>query len=211
MNTDTEFDTSFEVFRSKLNQIAEVSYLDLGINDVFSIMFVEAFSSDTPNYELSAGVQGATRSNWTYHTAMAISQSCKTLDLTCKFEAHGRRDAVVETREKPPRTILFAEWEWDYQDIFGKGKELDKLRKSCEACGTANGFLLTYSPESEYLDYLKRVAEQWCTPLSKSKAPPTLYLHTIIFTKRPGYRQFDRLISVAINPLVIEIWNEKYL
>jgi hypothetical protein len=199
-----------EHIQSRLSHLADVSPLNIDVTFTFSISFVEAFLNDMPNYEISAGNFGATRSNWTYHTAMAIAQTCKTLNLTCKFEALGRRDAVIETRDEKPEIILVAEWEWDYEDIFGKGKELDKLKASCKASKTAEAFLLIYCPISKYLDHLQRIAEDWIGAMKKVKTPPSLFLHTIIFKERAGYREFDRLMTVEINPSGINVWNERY-
>ncbi len=44
----------------------------------------------------------------------------------------------------------------------------------------------------------------------KQKTPPSLFLHTIIFNERAGYREFDRLMTVEINPSGINVWNERY-
>jgi hypothetical protein len=184
--------------------------LNIDVTLTFSISFVEAFLNDIPNYEISAGNFGATRSNWTYHTAMAIAQTCKMLNLTCKFETLGKRDAVIETRDEKPEVILAAEWEWDYDDIFGRGKELEKLKASCKTSKTAEAFLLIYCPISKYLDHLHKIAEYWIGAMKKEKVPPSLFLHTIIFKERPGYREFDRLMTVEINPTVINVWTERY-
>jgi hypothetical protein len=199
----------YDHIQSRLNHLAEVGPLNIDVTLAFSILFVEAFLNDTPNYEISSGHFGATRSNWTYHTAMAIAQTCKTLNLTCKFEALGKRDAVIETRDEKPEIILVAEWEWDYEDIFGKGKELDKLKTSCKASKTAEAFLLIYCPISKYLDHLQRVAEDWIGSVRSVKHPPSLFLHTIIFKERAGYREFDSLMTVEINPSGINVWNER--
>lgn len=206
----TESAPDYEHIQSRLGHLTEVSAWNIDAALVFSISFVEAFLNDIPNYEMSAGKYGATRSNWTYHTAMAIAQTCKMLDLTCKFEALGKRDAVIETKDEKPEVILVAEWEWDYDDIFGKGKELDKLKTSCKASKTAEAFLLIYCPISKYLDHLQRIAEDWIEAMKKEKTPPSLFLHTIIFKQRAGYREFDRLVTVEISPPVINVWNERY-
>jgi len=200
----------FEQIQSRLSHLADVNPLNIDVTLTFSISFVEAFLNDTPNYEISEGIFGATRSNWTYHTAMAMAQICKSLILPCKFEDLGKRDAVIETRDEKPEIILVAEWEWDYEDIFGKGKELDKLKASCKASKTAEAFLLIYCPISEYLDHLQRIAEEWIGSMKKEKTPPSLFLHTIIFKERASYREFDRLITVEINPSLINVWNERY-
>jgi hypothetical protein len=67
---------------------ANVWYIDP--NRAFSVLFAQIFVSDSPNYELKPGFVGATRSNWTYHTAMAMAQAAKFMNLTCKFENSGQ-------------------------------------------------------------------------------------------------------------------------
>ena len=117
-------DVSFEQkeIKSRLSSLVEVSNFDVDIYLAFSLTFARIFVADTPNYQLGNGTVGATRSNWTYHTAFAFAQTSKMFDLICKFECYGKRDAVIETKEENPEALLFAEWEWDYEDIFGKGK-----------------------------------------------------------------------------------------
>jgi hypothetical protein len=82
--------TDHDWIQSKLSYLTEVSSWNIDLNFIFSVVFVEMFVSDTPNYELTTGQIGATRSNWTYHTAMAIAQTCKMSNLTCKFETVGK-------------------------------------------------------------------------------------------------------------------------
>jgi hypothetical protein len=206
----TESVPEYAHIQSRLSHLTDIFPFVIDETLAFSMSFVEAFLNDRPNYEISEGIFGATRSNWTYHTAMAIAQTCKMLNLTCKFEALGKRDAVIETRDEKPETILVAEWEWDYEDIFGRGKELDKLKTSCKASKTAEAFLLIYCPISKYLDHLQRIAEYWIGSVKKHKRPPSLFLHTIIFKEKTGYRELDRLITVEINPSGIFVWNGRY-
>ncbi len=126
----------FDRIEAKLKHLAEVRHVEIDVTFTFSDLFRELFWNDTPgHYELSPGVFGASPSNWTYHIALAIKQACKILNLTCRFEAHGKRDAIIEeeNEEKVSQVILAAEWEWDYESIFGKGKELDKLKATCKS------------------------------------------------------------------------------
>lgn len=139
------FEDEFIEIQAKLSYLTKTSYFEFSPAETFSIIFRQAFWSDPPNYRLTDGNYGATRSSWTYHTAVAMSEASKVSYLDCKFEALGRRDAVIETRdEENPEIILVAEWEWDYNDIFGKGKELEKLKNTCKLHKSADAFLLTY-------------------------------------------------------------------
>lgn len=193
---------------AKLKHLAKVRQLPFDITFIFSVLFVEIFWNDTPSYHLSPGVFGATRSNWTYHTASAISQTCEILNLTYKFEALGKRDAIIETKGEFPEIILAAEWEWDYDDIFGAGKELDKLKITCQKNPTAYAFLLIYCPISKYLNHLEKIAEYWISETAADEQAPTLFLHTVIFEEKGKSREFQRLKTVMIHSTGIDVWND---
>ncbi|HEX8288739.1 MAG TPA: hypothetical protein VF556_12115 [Pyrinomonadaceae bacterium] len=197
--------SEYKEITDKLSPIVEVIPTVVDSYLAFSLAFAQMFRGDIPNYRLKDGTIGATRSNWTYHTAFAIAQTAKMFNMNCKFECHGKRDAVIETRENNPQIALFAEWEWDYEDIFGKGKELDKLKTSCKDSYTAEAFLLVYCPKQKYPDYLFRVTEFWANAFKKSKYPPSLFLHTIIFEDMKIYREFKQLITVIIHPEYLRI------
>ncbi len=201
----------YDQIQARLNRLAKVEQLNFDVTLIFSMLFVEMFWNETPNYELKPGVFGATRSNWTYHTAIAIAQTCKIMNLTCKFEALGKRDAVIETKGEASEIILVAEWEWDYDDIFGAGKELDKLKASCKKHETANAFLLIYCPNSKYLSHLERIAEEWIGDTTMAELAPTLFLHTIIFEQKGSIREFKRLKTVMIHSSGIDVWSDNYL
>ena len=200
----------YKDIKSKIGNSIKTYPFEINTQFSFSVTFAQLFMCDLPNYALTKGNYGATRSNWTYHTAITISQTCKVLDLTCKFEANGRRDAVIETRDDSPQAVLFAEWEWDYLDIFGKGKELEKLKNSCKASKTADAFLLTYCPKEKYIDYLQKITDYWIGAFGKSEAPPILYLHTVLFEDNGGCRIFDRLRTVEIYLSEMYVWTDKY-
>ncbi len=200
--------SEYKEIEGKLSSIVEVIPSIVDPNFAFSLAFAQMFLGDTPNYQLKNGTIGATRSNWTYHTAFAIAQTSKMFNLICKFECHGKRDAVIETNEDEPQILLFAEWEWDYEDIFGKGKELEKLKISCKESKTAEAFLLVYCPKHKYPDYLFRIAEFWINAFKKSKNPPSLFLHTIIFEDMKTYRGFKQMITVVIDPTYLRILSD---
>lgn len=201
----------YDQIAAQLNHLAEVHQLNFDITFIFSMLFVEIFWNDTPSYELSPGVFGATRSNWTYHTAGAISQTCKILNLTCKFEALGKRDAIIETKGQESEIVLAAEWEWDYDDIFGDGKELDKLITTCRKNPTANAFLLIYCPISKYLNHLEKIAKFWIKETKTDEQAPTLFLHTVIFEEKGYSREFQRLKTVMIHATGVDVWSDNYL
>lgn len=184
----------------------QVTPVEISRSETFSIIFREIFLTDTPSYKLSANTYGAIRTSWTYHTAFATSQTSRTMDLTCKFESRGRRDAVIETKEDDPSILLFAEWEWDYLDVFGKGKEIEKLKESCRSEKNTSAFLLTYCPEKEFENYWQKVAADWLTPKRTKVIEATLFLHIICFQENLKTRTFQELNTVVINSSKIELW-----
>lgn len=206
----SDFFPEYKDIKSSLGNLTAVSEFDINPKFSFSVTFAQLFMCDLPSYALTKGNYGASRSNWTYHTAITISQTCKVLDLACKFEANGRRDAVIETYDEPAKHFLFAEWEWDYSDIFGAGKELDKLSKSCRASKTADAFLLTYCPKNKYIDFLQQISAYWIKSVNRIKVAPTLFLHTVICDEKGGVRYFERLRTVEVHPSFINVWTDKY-
>ncbi len=99
----------------------------------------------------------------------------------------------------------------DYDDIFGAGKELDKLKASCKKYETANAFLLIYCPNSKYLSHLEKIAEEWLGDTTIAELAPTLFLHTIIFEEKGSIREFQRLKTVMIHSSGIDVWSDNYL
>lgn len=200
-----ELTLEYKEIESKLSAIVDVIPFEVDIHLAFSLTFARIFVADTPNYQLADGTIGATRSNWTYHTAFAIAQTSKMFNLICKFECYGKRDAIIETIDDNPEVLLIAEWEWDYEDIFGKGKELEKLRDSCKKHKTAVAFLLVYCSKQKYPDYLFRITNFWVNAFKRFKKPPVLYLHTIIFEEAKTIREFQRFKTVVIGSTEIII------
>ncbi len=177
--------------------------------EIFSILFVHLFCTDSPNYPLNSGDFGATTSGWTYHTAGAIAQACKILGFTCKFESGGKRDALIESRDEEPEVLIAAEWEWNYHDIFGSGKELEKLRETCKSHDTSHAFLLTYCPENVYSEFIFSVISRWQEYFSDYTISPSLFLHTIEFEPTKSGRQFRCLKTIVVNGQEIEKWRDK--
>lgn len=209
-NIELDLIPKFDEIQARLKRLSDVGEMFIDLTVRFSVIFVEMFWNEKPNYELKPNVFGATRSNWTYHTAIAFAQTCKIMDFTCKFETEGKRDALIQTKDSPPEILLIAEWEWDYDDIFGERKELEKLKISCKKYETANAFLLTYCPASKYLSYLEKIAKEWIGDTTISELGPTLFLHTIIFQEKSNYREFKSIKTVMIHPSGIDIWNDVF-
>jgi hypothetical protein len=131
------------------------------------------------------------------------------MNLVCKFETFGKRDAVIETREDPPEAILVAEWEWDFEDIFGSGKELDKLQATCHKHSNMAAFMLTYCPNTLYPEFVQRVAEYWIESTEKQANPSTLFFHTVLFNNKGAVREFNRLRTAQLSAGLIQFWNDQ--
>jgi hypothetical protein len=200
---------AYDAVSDHLSDLIEVRVLEIPLPVAFSVAFVQLFMGDQPNYALRGGQYGASRSNWTYHTALAISQASKLMDLTCKFETLGKRDAVIETKTEPPEVVLIAEWEWTSEDIFGSGKELEKLHISCRQNSGAAAFLLTYSTDSKYPDLLRRVTEYWIKAPRRKRKPPMLYMHTIIYRENGPLREFEQLRTADIDVECVQLWEDQ--
>lgn len=203
-------ESSTQTVKERLSVYGDVKEVDHSKIDIFSILFVKLFCQDSPNYELEPRVSGATTSNWTYHTAIAIAQASKILDLTFKFESGGKRDAIIEeTFGETTSVILGAEWEWNGPNIFGKGKELEKLKITCETHPTSHAFLLTYCPTFMYAEFVDKVAKIWRNYFPELDASPAPFLHSVVFDQVKNLRQFVSLNTVVIDHDHIEVWKEE--
>lgn len=180
--------------------------VDISRSETFSIIFRELFLTDTPHYKIDSNTYGAIRTSWTYHIAFAIAQTSRTMDLTCRFEARGRRDAVIETKEDEPKAVLFAEWEWNYLDVFGKGKEIEKLRDSCWIEKQADALLVTYCPQTDLDDYWQKVAGEWLIPKRTKVTESALFLHVVCFEENFRSRSFQTLNTIVIDGSKVCIW-----
>jgi len=209
MDAVKEFDKALSQLKASLRDITSVEATIHPAAEVFTLIFCEAFASDQLEHQLENERLGATRSNWTYHTAFAIKRTAQIMGLSCRFEAMGRLDAVIETVEEKPRIAILAEWEWDYQDIFDKGKELEKLWKGTSGLKYGNALLFTYCPLNEYEDFVKSVIEYWQGRAVKKKNPPLLFLPVVVF-KGDSFREFQFMRIVEIHPRKVKLWNDVY-
>ena len=155
---------------------------------------------DYPNQTLS-------RSNFTYHIATALKESAKIVGLGCRFEAMGRRDAVVETTEGDPYPIAFLEWEWQFSDVFGAGKELEKLYQSVREYDLADAVLLTFCPQEEYLSFLLKIIQFWQSKFD-SGDQPVLYPMIFAFELEGNSRNLSglRVSTVGSKANGVGIW-----
>jgi hypothetical protein len=148
-------------FQSGLRSTTRVKAATHSLSELLTLLFREQLWANLPAGQLKGDCYIASRSDLTYHIALAIQVAAGLLRLTTRFEAMGRLDAVIETLHKEPRVVLLAEWEWDYQSVFGPGQELDKLWSGLQSFRGADALLFTYCLETEYFDFAKRVVQFW--------------------------------------------------
>ena len=204
---DTDFEELLKDLRSYFEGITSVESYERKITRDFVTIFLEIFVSNAPSYPLEQNQFGANRSNWTYHTAFTIKKTCEILSLNCKFETEGRLDAVIEAFDQEGNSIcvFFAEWEWDYLDIFGKGKELEKLWEGTHKLQYANALMFTYCPIDKYFDFLKQVTEYWQQKIDKMQDYPRLFLVTVLHSGT-SFREFQNVRTVEIDAEQINLW-----
>jgi hypothetical protein len=182
--------------------------LGLEVNH-FLYIFLANFVYDQPQHKFENGNYGAQRSNWTYHTAVSMLNAAKSFNLNCIFETQGKRDAIIQTKDDKPQTIIYAEWEWNHNDVFGKGKELEKLLKSVIKDKNASAFLFTYVPFEEYAEFCDKIIIYW---QSKSKGKNYhLALSTVITQKHNKNNMFKCLRTVHIFDTEVAFWKDLYL
>ena len=174
--------------------------------EIFNTIFREIFLHSNPSYTIKNDKEGASRSNWTYHTALSMKQAADIMNYNCYFEVEGKRDGVIRTKGKKPQDILVAEWEWDSKDIFGKGKELEKLNSTTNKSKTSSAFLFTYVETDKFDDFAKRVIEYWQSNNSNNSSPP-LYLNAILYSGG-SFRNFEVYRIYEIYNDSIIVWND---
>ena len=175
------------------------------------ILFIQIFREQISSTILNT-FEEVSRSNWTYNIAFAFLNTAKSMNFQIRFEAEGKRDAIVQSYPDANgklTTILAAEWEWDSNDVFGKDKEIEKLYRSskthdCEA------LLFTYVESQEYQNFLIKTIETWRS-LSRGNKNLAMFLCVITFKKEPGLRRFEAIRTVEIGPEDIRIWEDKFL
>jgi hypothetical protein len=102
--------------------------------------------------------------------------------------------------------VLVAEWEADYNDIFGRGKELEKLWRELKNSPSADGLLLTYCPTNEYFKFVSRVLEDWQKRSFVSRS--SLYLLVIGYKQQRHDQLFEYLRTIEIAPNEVILWDD---
>lgn len=172
-----------------------------------SIVFIQIFREQIRSTILQTH-EAASRSNWTYNIAFAFMAAAKAMNFDIRFEAEGKRDAIVETYDLKGQkiTLLAAEWEWDSKDVFGPGKEIEKLFKTAKKY-KCESLLLTYVETAKYNEFLQKVMKEWRE--YTQKAPNlSLVLSVILYQIDKSARTFQTIRTVEIDVVGIDVWED---
>jgi len=173
-----------------------------------AVIFIQIFREQIRSTILLTE-ESTSRSNWTYNIAFAFLTAAKAMNFQIRFEAEGKRDAIIESeadKKGKRHTILAAEWEWESSDIFGKGKEIEKLYKSSKAY-ECEAFLYTYVETDKYNEFLIRVRDEW-RALSEKTPLLSLVMCTVLYTKEKSSRMFQAIRTVEIATDELIIWED---
>lgn len=195
---------------ARLGDAYKIDVTPVTYSFAFAVMFSQLFMQDLPFYVIVDQLHMASRSNWTYHTAYTVRRVASLLGLACRFEAEGRRDAIIQTLSDDPIVLLAIEWEWIGDDVFGKGGELDKLADTCTKHQDADAMLLTWCDQGAYPDFLKRIADHWDLRLSRSKSRPTLYLNVVTHAMESNKLRLKQFRTVEIHADSIFLWEDHF-
>ena len=167
-------------------------------------LFREAF-----RYELihNAQLGSVNRSTYTYYVSSAMLNTARLLHFYLEFEVSGKRDAVITAFNQNNRHIplLYCEWEYDQESVFGDGKEIKKLASSASSAETGAGLLFTYSDKGTYPSYLFRVAEEWRKSVLEDEF---LILTTVLSSSKRGERWLTQIATAVIDKKTIELWDD---
>jgi hypothetical protein len=180
-----------------LKKVTNVHILAHHYSEVFINLFRQHFLNGSNWLYHENG--NISRSNWTYHSASSLMLTCRDMNYKIQFEFSGRHDACV--RDRLGSIILYAEWEWVSADIFGNGKELNKLIRSVQKDIYANALLLTYVEDKEYKHFLKRVYDEWT-----SKTDAQLFLIAPIMQRTEDFNSIVALRVVHIQKGFLICW-----
>jgi hypothetical protein len=101
--------------------------------------------------------------------------------------------------------LIACEWEYDGDNIFGKGKELDKLWKSSSKCNSA--LLITYCEKGNFQEYSSKVIDYW---MKKCKGRKKGYLAFVTIIYQKPHRTFELIRTIYVNESGICIEEDKF-
>lgn len=154
------------------------------------------------------------RSDWAQSIAYAIRKASDVFLLSCRFEAMGKLDAVIERRyQERSHVVLLAEWEWDCWSVFGERQELERLSNGVAEQDAADALLFTYCPSYQYHDLVADVVKFWQNRAAKNQgSSPVLYLMVAAYEKSASVETTVRFIrSVEVHAREIRVWRDRAL
>jgi hypothetical protein len=202
-------DESFELTKTKLQNVLNTNEMNHGETEIFIMVFRELFIGKSPFYVDIKGKRDSAASNWTYHTAFCLREAAELLWLDCQFEVEGKRDGIIVSRDKPPQAKLIVEWEWDYLEVYERGKELDKViqnLKKYKDCTTA--LLLIFCPLDKFPEFSQRVATIW----TKDTPSPVHNLYVCAALTLPDPEKKDFFVTLRTVELYkdnIFLWEDR--
>lgn len=202
MDQPTSADDIIQEMENALSLLTKTKIKSFTLSSTFTFIFMQYFWNKLPVYSETV----LNQSNWTYHTAFSIKRAAELLNLDCVFETMGRLDAIIQIPDDPPETILFAEWEAKYEDVFGTGKELEKLWKGTTSNQGTNALLVTYCPLENYGGFLREVTKYWQNEDKRRKKRPVLFLVTILYQVTKNLHVFHTISGTEIHKEGVKIW-----
>ncbi|MCS6832534.1 MAG: hypothetical protein NZ521_03080 [Flammeovirgaceae bacterium] len=200
---------SYENTRDKIGYLSRINEINHSESEIFVIVFRELFIGKSPLYIDIKGKRDAMASNWTYHTAFCLKEAAELLWLDCQFEVEGRRDGIIVSRENPPVAKIIIEWEWDYLEVFERGKQLEKIIntvKKYKDCTSA--LLLTFCPLENFADFSQRVVAHW--QKEQSLADKNFYLCAALTLPSPEKKEFFvTLRTLEIYKEQVFLWEDR--
>jgi hypothetical protein len=207
---------------AKLGLLAPIEPLDWPPATAFAMVFAQMYAAMQPMAAPSpapAPAQAAAAAyppvlspGWAYHVALAMAQAAQLLGLHCTFadsprgHDHQAGAAVLETRSAPSRRLLAAEWSDQFNEVFGRGKELERLSAHCHASTCADGLLVCACRPEVYTVFATNVTETWLQLTRTRASAPRLYLQTVL-APLPLLAEAPALLRpLAIHPARIQLW-----
>jgi hypothetical protein len=192
----------------RLRKITQVKTLFRSRTQLFTLVFRELLVSDWLRFDRRS------RSDWTQSIAFAMRRASDVFLLSCRFEAMGKLDAVIEGRhQERSHVVLLAEWEWDCWSVFGESQELEKLWNGVAEQDAADALLFTYCPSHRYHDLVADVVKFCQNRAAKNQgSSPVLYLMVAVYEKSASVETMVRFIrSVEVHAREIRVWRDRAL
>lgn len=200
---------SYENTRHKIEGITKITEINHSESEIFVMVFRELFIGKSPFYSDIKGKRDSMASNWTYHTAFCLKEAAELLWFDCQFEVEGKRDGIIVSRDVPPMAKIIIEWEWDYLEVFERGKEFEKVINTVKKYNDcASALLLTFCPIEKFPDFSQRVVMSW--QKEQSLADKNFYLCAALTLPVPEKKElFVTLRTLEIYKDQVFLWEDR--